>query len=438
MRTHILLILIIATFVSSPAFARKRSNPSQSAILTQWMDLHCRMVRATKGIAHVAYSRHFSYTAIAAYESIVDSDPSYHSLSSQLTGLKDLPTIPQKSLFWQASVNAAYADMLRHFYGSFGGCNKAIDSMEKAKQQEFLHARIRSSTIERSANFGKSVAAAIIQWAAQDGATSTKQYTPLKGEGLWAPATQAAAPYWYENRSLTENLQSVFSLAQPTYSADTAHSFWKMANEVYRVSINLTEEEKSTAIYWDDTPNGQYMTVFGHWTSILSGLLEQHRLPLMKAVEAYAKMTIAMHEASLLAWKGKYTFNVVRPVTFIQQYINSAWMPLIATPSHPEFPAAHATLSSAAAVALCSLFGNDCKVTDNSYTDIGMPERSYLSLQEVANEAGLSRLYGGIHYRYSIEQGFLLGEATAKHIDQSIRFRSPRLTFFEVMKMQST
>jgi hypothetical protein len=327
--------------------------------------------------------------------------------------------------------------MLRHFYGSFIGCNKTIDSMEKVQQQKFVHAQIRSSVLERSANFGRSIAAAIIQWAAQDGATNSKQYMPLKGEGLWTPATQASAPNWSENRSLTGNLQSVFSLTQPTYSSDTAHSFWKMANEVYKVSVNLTPEQKSTALYWDDSPNGRYMTVFGHWTSILTGLVEHHRLALMKAVTAYAKMTIAMHEAALLAWKGKYTFNVVRPVTFIQQHINSAWMPLITTPSHPEFPAAHATLSNAAAVALCSLLGNDCKVIDNSYTDIGMAERNYLSLQNVAHEAGLSRLYGGIHYRYSIEQGFLLGEATAKHIDQSIRFQSPRLTFFEVVKMQS-
>src|SRR5215207_2024881 len=127
-------------------------------------------------------------------------------------------------------------------------------------------------------------------------------------------------------------------------------------------------------------------------------------------------MTMAMHEASILAWKGKYQYNVVRPITYIQQHIDKEWTPLISTPPHPEFPAAHATLSNAAATALCSVFGEDCAVTDKSYVDIGMTQRSYPSLQAVAKEAGYSRLYGGIHYRYSIEQGFVLGELAAKNV----------------------
>lgn len=438
MRRVLLLLFLFVTVFSLTGFADKSATPPGSTTLTGWMDLHCRLVRASTGITHVAYSRHFSYTAIAAYESIVSSDRSFRSLSGQLVGLQRLPMVPPKSLYSQASLNAAYADMLRSFYGRFGACQKSIDSMERANQQGFVQAGIVPSLLEKSRKFGKSTATAILRWASGDGATSMKEYIPLKGEGVWVPASQASAPFWHENRSLTPNLRSAFSLQHPTYSTDTANSFWKMANEVYNVSASLTAEQKATARYWDDSPNGQYMTVFGHWTSILSELLKQHQLPLIKACEAYAKMTITMHEAALLAWQGKYSYNVVRPITFIQQHINSGWMPLITTPAHPEFPAAHATLSNAAATALCSLFGNDCKVTDKSYTDIGMAQRNYLSLQEVAQEAGLSRLYGGIHYRYSIEQGFILGEATARHIDRSIRFQPPKFSRVEATKMQSS
>ena len=91
-------------------------------------------------------------------------------------------------------------------------------------------------------------------------------------------------------------------------------------------------------------------------------------------------------------------------------------------PPHPEFPAAHATLSNAAATALCAFFGETCALTDKSYTDIGMTERSYPSLQEAAKEAGYSRLYGDIHYRYSIEQGFLLGAAAAQKVLEEVKF----------------
>ena len=114
---------------------------------------------------------------------------------------------------------------------------------------------------------------------------------------------------------------------------------------------------------------------------------------------------------------------MVRPVTYIQQYIDKNWLPLIATPPHPEFPAAHATLSNAAATALCAFFGESCAMTDKSYTDIGMPERKYISLQEAAKEAGYSRLYGGIHYRQSIDQGFLLGAAAANKVLREVNFK---------------
>jgi hypothetical protein len=164
------------------------------------------------------------------------------------------------------------------------------------------------------------------------------------------------------------------------------------------------------------------MSAFGHWSSILSGVIRQKQLSLIQAAEAYAKMSIAMYESMILAWKGKYQYKVLRPIGYIQQHIDKEWKPLISTPPHPEFPAAHATLSNAAATALASLLGDNCAFTDRSYTDIGMNERNFESLQQAAKEAGMSRLYGGIHYRYSIEQGFILGENVAKLVSKSISF----------------
>jgi len=295
--------------------------------------------------------------------------------------------------------------------------------MEAAKRQSFLKAGIPSTILNESAKFGKQIASAIIKWSEADGSNNAKQYISLSGEDVWTPASQAAAPFWAENRSLVKDVANVYALINPAYSSDTASSFYKMAREVYTVTSNLTPEQKAIALFWDDSPNGKYITVFGHWTFITANLIDQHRLPLMRAAETYAKMAIAMHDASILAWKGKYSYNVLRPETYIQQQIDPYWKPLIATPPHPEFPAAHATLSTAAAMALCSSFGERCAVIDNSYTDIGMQERSFASLQEAAMEAGLSRLYGGIHYRYSIEQGAMLGETTAKFIIQGLSFR---------------
>lgn len=426
---------LFISIITCPVFLfecnAQQKNPAKevsSKVLTDWMDFHCRLVRNAKDIPHVAYSRHFSYTAIAAYESIVGSDKAHRSLSGQLKDLHNLPSPPTGDIYWPASLNAAYAAMLRQFYSAFGSCKTRIDSMEKTQEHVFLNGAVKEQVIEKSAGYGKKVAANIIQWSLADAYQTTKLYAPPAAEGLWKPTppsfVSAAEPYWSEKRTFTPNLFNEFKLKQPVYSSDPTSEFYKMAKEVYTVSQQLTAEEKGIALYWDDAPDGKYMTVFGHWTSILSGLIKQKELPLITAAEAFAKMTISMHEASVLAWKGKYQYNVVRPITYIQQHFDKQWVPVIVTPNHPEFPAAHATLSNAAAMALCTLFGESCAVTDNSYTDIGMNERRFVSLQEVAREAGLSRLYGGIHYRYSIEQGFILGEAVAKHVSSVISFES--------------
>src|SRR5215204_1080394 len=107
--------LSIVLLFSSQTFCNSQENQKQplSTILTNWIDFHCNMVRSAKGISHVAYSRHFSYTAIAAYESVVSSDHSYQSITSQLKGSLVLPTFKGIKTDPSASLNAAYAEMLR-------------------------------------------------------------------------------------------------------------------------------------------------------------------------------------------------------------------------------------------------------------------------------------------------------------------------------------
>jgi hypothetical protein len=89
------------------------------------------------------------------------------------------------------------------------------------------------------------------------------------------------------------------------------------------------------------------------------------------------------------------------------------WKSLIITPNHPEYPAAHATVSTAAATALSDALGQSVSFTDHTYDDIGFQPRSFISFEEAANEAGRSRLYGGIHYTPSIDAGHVLGKKTA-------------------------
>lgn len=134
---------------------------------------------------------------------------------------------------------------------------------------------------------------------------------------------------------------------------------------------------------------------------------------LAEAAEIFAKAGIALRDAIITLWKIKYQYNLVRPVTYIRKLIDPAWTPFIGTPAHPEYPSTHAYMTAAAMEVLTRELGDNVPFTDNSYTFLGMAARQYSSFLKVAEECGLSRLYGGIHYRFSIEKGIELGKKIA-------------------------
>jgi len=137
----------------------------------------------------------------------------------------------------------------------------------------------------------------------------------------------------------------------------------------------------------------------------------------MKGAEAYLRLGITMNESTITCWKSKYTFSQMRPITYIRKYMgNTTWSSFITTPAHPEYLAAHATISSSAAYALESVFGKNYAFADHTYETLGMPVRNYNSIEAAGTEAGISRLYGGIHYRPSIEAGKMQGVKVGENV----------------------
>ena len=418
------LLMLFLISIGVPA-----KDTSSGKLLSDWISVHLKLVRTTQGVAHVAYSRHFSYTAIACYESAIIGDKKYRSLAGQLQGLNSLPLFTSPTQGEPAaSANAAYAVMLRHFYGKNSNAY-LIDSTEAANIAWLQQCGVTKDALSASSEFGKSVALAIIQWSETDGSEKADApYSPPAGEGKWQltpPSfSKAAMPYWENMRSLVSGSgTNVFAKMPPQYSLDPNSDYQKMVKEVYDVSLHLSEEQKNIALFWDDSP-GEHLTVFGHWSSIVAQLIDAKKLSLMSGTEAYVKMHIALQDATMVAWHGKYLYNVLRPVSNIQKTMKAGWLPLIETPPHPEFPAAHATFSTAAATGLTSALGEGVAFTDNTYAYLGMPARKFPSIKDAAKEAGRSRLYGGIHYSFSINEGSAIGERTALNALKKLKFKN--------------
>jgi hypothetical protein len=149
--------------------------------------------------------------------------------------------------------------------------------------------------------------------------------------------------------------------------------------------------------------------------SIATQLLRAQEASLMKAVEVYAKVGIAVSDAFVACWNTKYRYNLLRPVTYIRSQIDPTWLPLLSTPPFPEYTSGHSVQSGAAFSVLAAEFGEHTTFTDRTHDDRGLPARQFHSFNDAAREAAISRLYGGIHYRPAIdcglEQGRRIGQA---------------------------
>jgi hypothetical protein len=419
------IAVLLGLLATAVAFNFIGSRSESNSVAVDWMKLQQRLIRNTKGVPHVAYSRHFAYTSIAVYESIVQSDKNFISLTGQLQNFSVKTKAPQ-SLSYEASANSAFATMLKHFYGNDNVNAKIIDSLDQSITNRLVK-KTSVNDVKSGAVYGKNIAASVIAWSDEDGSDNISTYNIPEGESLWVRTPPAfgnpAAPFWSKNRAMMPPAK-VSLLKDPAvvFSSASESGFFKIAHEVYETSQTLTDDQKNIALFWDDSPNGKYLTVFGHWTSIFIQALEQKKLPLLETTVAMVKLSLSQHDAGIVCWEGKYKYNVMRPVTYINRYIDKSWSPLIETPPHPEYPAAHATLSAAAATALENVFGKNVKFSDNGYESIGFTARSYSSFEQAAREAGMSRVYGGIHYRTSVEAGHELGVKTAEHVLNGIKF----------------
>jgi hypothetical protein len=272
-----------------------------------------------------------------------------------------------------------------------------------------------------SEGFGKSIADTVFAWSQTDGYNQNNvlAYTPPIGPGLWVPTppafAKASGPFWGNDRPIiTGSGDNAQPSAPMPYSEDPKSPFYHMVNDLYTASKNLTQDRKNWALFWQDVPGP---TTPGHWMSITQQVIAQTHSHLDKASMAFALVGISVEDAVVSVFKTKYTYNLIRPVSYIRKVFGDpTWLPAIATPAHPEYSAAHAVVSASGADALTSLYGNIGPFTDHTDDYLGIPARSFTSFTDIAIDAGNSRFYGGIHYQPSIDIGLKQGRTVGDNI----------------------
>ena len=389
-----------------------------AAVPNAWYQLAYDITK-TELLSPPLASRNFGYTGVSLYEALTGGMPGYQTLVGQLNELYYVPSInPSLEYHWPTVANTALARVL---WGLFDGRPVAQASI-RALHDEFAREFRPIMTLEvyrRSAMHGRAVAKAILAWARHDGFSTYNNcsYTPPVGEGLWVPTPPAYAPAlqpcWGQMRtSVVPDGSFSDPGAHPVYSETPGDPFYVEAEEVYNTVANLTQEQLDIALYWADNP-GATGTPPGHSISICRQIIEQEGIMLDGAAEAYAKVGLAVHDAFINCWWSKYEYNLLRPVTYIRSMWAPDWLPPVGTPPFPEYTSGHSVQSGASAQVMYDMWG-DVQFTDHTHDALGYAPRSFNTFFEAAEEAAISRLYGGIHYRSAIElgvaQGTVLGE----------------------------
>tara|TARA_R110000796_G_scaffold67449_5_gene154859 strand:+ start:125913 stop:127232 length:1320 start_codon:yes stop_codon:yes gene_type:complete len=375
-------------------------------------------------------SRTYAYISVAAYETLIQNQDSFLSLSGQLHGLQPVPSINENKEY--CLTLAAVHAILTTGKG-FVISEDRIASYEKKILKKIKEQGIPDTVFDNSIAYGQQIADHIIAWANTDNFKQTRslpEYRVMNDKASWMPTPpayiKAIEPNWNKLRTFMLDSASQFKpLPPPSFSIDTTSVFYKDVAAVYKKVNTNTAEELEIAKFWDCNPfkmnvRGHVMYATkkispnGHWMNITALVCKKENATTIQSAEAYARLAVTLADCFISCWDEKYRSSVIRPETYINNYIDVNWLPVLQTPPFPEYTSGHSVVSSGAAIILTQLFGNNFTFSDNSEEEFGLPTRHFKSFRDAANEAAISRFYGGIHYIPAIvegqKEGFAIGE----------------------------
>jgi hypothetical protein len=380
-------------------------------------------------------SRIYGYTYLATYEAMRPGFPAYQPLGGKLNGYTDAPA-PEagKEYCFSLAGIKAFTVAARNFTFSAD----MWDGFEKDLFKKYKDMGIPDDVYERSIAYGDQVAQHVIAYSAKDNYKQIRgfRHTITRDPGTWVPTPPAYAdacePKWNTIRTFTLDSINQFPCPKPAkYDLAKTSPFWKLTDEVYTIGKNLTQEQKDIAYFWDDNAfvtnitghvmfASKKMTPPGHWMAIITTVSRQKQRSMIQAAEAYSLSSFAIFDAFIACWDEKYKHVRIRPETVINTNLDPEWRPFLETPAFPEYVSGHSAISAAAGQILTNLIGDNVAYTDSTEYEFGHGVRKFASFKQAYQEASISRVYGGIHFRDGVEEGTYQGEKVGQWVLQKL------------------
>lgn len=364
--------------------------------VTQWNQTALESIMRARYVATSA-SRCLAMVHVAVYDAVNSIDGSH----SPYLGTVDAPA---GSSAEAAAATAAYEVLSALF--------PAQASILDTTLADYLVQIPDGAPKTQGIGVGVAAADAVVMSRMNDGSMAMIPYTPGTDPGDWRPTppmnAPAMMPHWANVTPFAMTRNSQFRSAPPPPLRSMKYS--RALNEVKDIgaknSATRTQQQTMTAMFWADMPGTE--TTVGRWNLVARSVAGGNTLA--QNARLFALLNIAMADAGIVAWNCKYTYNFWRPITAIREADtdgnrntapDAGWEPLLMTPAFPEYNSAHSTFSAAAAAMLSKFFGSDAATFEIKAYSGGMETRIYTSFSEAAREAGMSRIYGGIHYSFS-------------------------------------
>ncbi len=396
------------------------------------------MVMVHDVVSPPAAGRYYAYCMLSAYYIVAANDKQQPELEKFIKDFKNTSVFDTIHFKYDYRI-AAYFSILETAKLMLPS-GFMMEDDEDAFVKILQNSKVDPTIITHSITVAKIASGLIISFSKADNynkLSALKRYTPLKEDGKWYPTPpaymEAVEPNWKTIRPMVIDSSNQFKPVSPIpFSIDTNAAFYKQAVDVYIKSKHLSGTETEIASFWDCNPfaittSGHMSIGFkkispgGHWMHITGLAVTKAHLNFNQSILVLTMEGVTLMDAFISTWDEKYSSNRIRPETYINKYIDIKWQPFLQTPPFPEYTSGHAVVSNASATMLTYLLGDNFAYTDNTEIPFGSGERSFKSFKQAAQEASISRFYGGIHFMDSITNGNMQGVLVAENIINKIK-----------------
>lgn len=425
-----------------------------SEVAQEWNWFLLELERFTPGFRPPASARAFAYINLAAYESVLPGmEDNYNSFDGYFNGLSLPKAEANLEYHWPTAMNAAYARISSRFFTTASATQQFQLFQLESRFNQAFQLRVPQEVFVRSSEFGRAIADAVYNWSITDSngheahlRNNDPSYIPPGGHGRWQPTfpdfTPALLPRWGNTR-LFAALPSD-QVADPLpHSDDQSSALYAEALEVYgMVNAILADpnseqpgspmhEPRWIAIFWSDDCATLTFTPAGRWVAVANQVIANENLSLDRAIEMYARVSMAISDAGVRCWGEKYRFNVERPIDYIRRVMGDPnWNSIMCydealgaytTPNFPAYPSGHATFGAAAALVMEDVLNNQSyALVDRCHegrTEFISTPRSFSSLWDMAVENAWSRIPLGVHFQMDADAGLDLGAKVANRVN---------------------